>query len=271
MTHQKNSGAADNGPPSLFGEVPAEDTPGKTISILSAVTGKEVPKSSGRKKALLHGLTPLLLLLTTGVLGFTFWQYSGSSLESKFATPVSTSLPTTVAKPSTPPVPLSTVASMQPTSKPANHADVAVIETLKPTPALASVDQPPPSLKKPESGNSRNSTARAAKAVARPRLASARVSPAKGKVAVKKVAETPRNAKAAEKISKPQVAEKTSNPKFAKTAITQASSAKPEPSAQKKVSGARAASDPDEKLLEGMLRLMKRDNTKDTTNMSSAK
>ena len=269
MTHQKNSGAADNGPPSLFGEVPAEDTPGKTISILSAVTGKEVPKSSGRKKALLHGLTPLLLLLTTGVLGFTFWQYSGSSLESKFATPVGTSLPTTVAKPSTPPVPLSTVASLQPMLK--NPADVAVIETLKPTPALASVDQPPPSLKKTDSGNSRNSTARATKAVARPRLASARVSPAKGKVAVKKAMETPRNAKVAEKTSKPKVAAKTSNPKFAKTAITQASSAKPEPSAQKKVSVARAASDPDEKLLEGMLRLMKRDNTKDTTNMSSAK
>jgi hypothetical protein len=74
-----------------------------------------------------------------------------------------------------------------------------------------------------------------------------------------------------EKIAVKKVAEKNETSKVPMTTIPQAPTVKPVLTKQNKVSVAQAATDPDEMLLEGMLRLMKRDTTKDTPNTNPPK
>lgn len=252
MTHHSN-GAADSGPPSLFGELATADTPGKSISILSAVTGKEVPRTTTWEKKLPVTASMLfLLLLITGVLGFNFWQDSENAFAPKLA--ASQSKPP-IAAPTRVPVGPSPILSGSPApTKTTKTTDVAVVESVKPVPALAYIAPPrqPEQKKKLASTKPTNSTAHPPNSQVK-RATTIASAPIKKNSAQQNTAQTN---KASSSI---------------KTASARVSDAKEAPSKPKKVSVANAGSDPDEKLLEGMLRLMKRENAKDATNMSSAK
>ncbi len=244
MTQQSN-GSASDGPPSLFGEVAAAGSSDKTISILSAVTGKEVSKSSARRKASPMGTFVLFLgLLITAMLGLRYWQ---SGEDTRIAT--STRAPYTSVNTPTLAVtgPVTTTHVPQTVPKAQKQADTAVIEMVKSGPVTPSAE-----LKKPEPFKALLAADYPVKAQAHPHVALTSTPPAKDKVAVKKVT-------------------KKSNRDVAKASSAETTLPNAEASKQKSVSVAHASGDPDEKLLEGMLRLMKRDNAKDKTNMSSAK
>jgi hypothetical protein len=247
MTQQSN-GSASDGPPSLFGEAAAAGSSDKTISILSAVTGKELAKSSARRKAPPMRTFALFLgLLITGVLGLGYWQYGGNALLAMSTHPALSNVKTQPLA-----VTQSAVVAQHPkiVPKAVTPADTAVIEMVKNEPA-APVG-PSAELNKPEPFKALLAEDHIVKAKAHPRIASTPTPPAKDKIAGKKVAV------------------KTSR-ELAKVPPPEATPPKSEAAKQKSMSVARTSGDPDEKLLEGMLRLMKRDNTKDKTNMSSAK
>lgn len=253
MTHHSN-GADDGGPPTLFGNFAPADTPGQSISILSAVTGKEVPRTAARKKKLpVMPSVLFLLLLVTGVLGFNFWQQNENALA---PTLVTTQHKPTIAAPAklvpvqTSPIPDGSIASTNTT----NTSDVAVVETVKPAPTLASTTTP----SQPERKIKLVST--------KPANKTASASKAQTKRATTTADATRKRNRAQQKTAQ---INKTSN--TVKTVSARGSDAKEAPSKPKKVSVAKAGGDPDEKLLEGMLRLMKRENAKDATNMSSTK
>ncbi len=244
MTRQSN-GSASDGPPSLFGEVAAVGSSDKTISILSAVTGKEVSKSSVRRKPSPMGAFVLFFgLLITGMLGLRYWQSGG---DTRIAT--STHAPLTNVK--TPVLavtgPATTPHVPQTVAKTATPADIAVIEVVKSGPVAS-----PAELKKPDPFKALLAADHPVKAQAHPHVALTPTPSTKDKLAVKKV-----TVKSNREVAKASPAETT----LSNSAVSK----------QKSVSVAHASGDPDEKLLEGMLRLMKRDNAKDKTNMSSAK
>ena len=247
MTYQRN-GAAQNEPPTLMGGIGTADTPAQGISILSAVTGRELAKPSGWKKNLSRrSLTPLLLLLVTGLLGLTYWQYGGNDFFGPLAT---LAHPPRVNPNGHKPSPLvPAVALAEQSAKPAVPFEAAVVETVEQSAAPTSA---PPSLTQ----NYLNKIEKTppviagSKAKAQPGLARARAMPAKQKTAAKKTA--------AKKTAAKKVAAKKPPAKVAKARISPAPTAKPTPAQQKQVSVARAA-DPDEKLLEGMLLLMRKD------------
>ncbi len=244
MTQQSN-GSASDGLPSLFGEVAAAGSSDKTISILSAVTGKEVSKSSARRKASPMGTFVLFLgLLITAMLGLHYWQ---SGEDTRMAT--STHAPFTSVK--TPALavtrPATTTHVPQTVVKTPTPADTAVIEMVKSGPVPPSAE-----LKKPEPFKALLAADHPVKSQAHPHVALTPPPPTKDKLAVKKVTVK-------------------SNHDVAKASPAETKLPNAEASKQKSVSVVHASGDPDEKLLEGMLRLMKRDNAKDKTNMGSAK
>ena len=237
---QRSNGSASDGPPSLFGEATPAGSSDKTISILSAVTGKEVAKSSTRRKAPRMRTFALFFgLLITGMLGLSYWQYKGDALLAAAPRPTLTAVKTQL-----PAVTPSTAATHAPQTvrEAAKPADTAVIEMVKSGPA--GPVGPSAELKKPEPFKALLAANHPVKAKAHPRVV---LTPTKNKVAVK------------------------THREVAKTARPETTSPKSQAAQQKSVSVARASGDPDEKLLEGMLRLMKRDNTNNKTNMSSAK
>lgn len=80
MTHE-NKGTATGAAPSLFGDAPASAVTEKSISILSAVTGREAVAASNSGKggrAPARKFIPLFLLLVAAGLGWTFWQQGPS-------------------------------------------------------------------------------------------------------------------------------------------------------------------------------------------------
>ncbi len=251
MTHQSNDKAPD-GLPSLYDEVVDADTPDKSLSILSAVTGKEVAKPSGHnKKAALRRVAPLFILLIVGMLGFTYWQNSGGEFEAKLATSDSQLPVNKVARPALA-VNLPTAASAQAPPQATVHSDAAIIETIREKPTMASLGNSslPSDLKTTETTNTPVRESPAAKVGAPPSLAIARTLPIEEKTAKR-------------------ITEENNNSKVAKTTTPQALPAGPQPRQRTNVSVAQT--DPDEKLLEGMLRLMKREPPKDTTHMRSAR
>lgn len=250
MTHQSND-KAPNGLPSLYDEVVDADTPDKSLSILSAVTGKEVAKPSGHNKTTLRRVAPLFILLIVGMLGFTYWQNSGGEFEAKLATSDSQLPVNKVARPALA-VNLPTAASTQAPPQATVHSDAAIIETIREKPTMASLGNSslPSDLKTTETTNTPVIESPAAKADAPPSLAIARTLPIEKKAAKR-------------------ITEKNNNSKVAKTTTPQALPAGPQPRQRTNVSVAQT--DPDEKLLEGMLRLMKREPPKDTTHMRSAR
>lgn len=251
MTHQSND-KAPNGLPSLYDEVVDADTPDKSLSILSAVTGKEVAKPSGHnKKAALRRVAPLFILLIVGMLGFTYWQNSGGEFEAKLATSDSQPPVNKMARPALA-VNLPTAASTQAPPQATVHSDAAIIETIREKPTMASLGNSslPSDLKTTETTNTPVRESPAAKVGAPPSLAIARTLPIEEKTAKR-------------------ITEENNNSKVAKTTTPQALPAGPQPRQRTNVSVAQT--DPDEKLLEGMLRLMKREPPKDTTHMRSAR
>lgn len=252
MTHRSNN-ADDGGPPTLFGNFAPADNPGQSISILSAVTGKEVPRTAARKKKLpVMPSVFFLLLLVTGVWGFNFWQQNENILAPKLATtqPKPTiAAPAKLAPGQTSLLPRSSLAS----AKTTNTSDVAVVETVKPAPTLATLDAPrqPELKKKLTSTKPANKTASASKS--------------QTKRATTMADAASKRTRAQQKTARASKASSTE-----KTAKASESDAKNAPTKPRKATVAKAGGDPDEKLLEGMLRLMKRENAKDATNMSSA-
>ena len=242
MTYQRN-GAAQNDPPTLMGGIATADTPAQGISILSAVTGRELAKPSGWKKNLSRrSLTPLLLLFVTGLLGLTYWQYGGNDFFGQLATLTYPPRVNATAHKPTQPVPAAALG--EPYAKPAVPSEAAVVETVEQSAALAlapptitqnylnKIDKTPPLSAR-------------SKAKAQPGVAPARAKPAKQKTA-------------AQKTPAKKVAAKKPPAKVANARISPTPTAKPVPALQKQVPVARTA-DPDEKLLEGMLLLMRKD------------
>jgi len=251
---QQSSGKAVNGLPSLYDEAADADTPDKSLSILSAVTGKEVARPAGHhKKPALRRVVSLFSLLIVGILGFTYWQNNGSEFEAKRTTSVSPSPTNLNVQRAKLAITLPAVARPEATAKATVHNDVAVIETVKGKPVLV----PPGNasqqsdLKTLKAANTLPAQRRASNVATPPALSSTPASPMKEKNAVKKIAE------------------QNGNSQVSKIRTPQALPAKPQPNQRNTVSVARA--DPDEKLLEGMLRLMRRDAPKDATHGRSAK
>ena len=255
MTHQSND-KAPNGLPSLYDEVVDADTPDKSLSILSAVTGKEVAKPLGHNKTTPRRVAPLFILLIVGMLGFTYWQNSGGEFEAKLATSDSQPPVNKMARPALA-VNLPTAASTQAPPQATVHSDAAIIETIREKPTMASLGNSslPSDLKTTETTNTPVRESPAAKVGAPPSLAIARTAIA-------------RTLPIEEKTAK-RITEENNNSKVAKTTTPQALPAGPQPRQRTNVSVAQT--DPDEKLLEGMLRLMKREPPKDTTHMRSAR
>lgn len=253
MTHHSN-GADDGDPPTLFGNFAPADNPGQSISILSAVTGKEVPRTAARKKKLpVMPSVFFLLLLVSGVWGFNFWQQKENALAPKLAT--TPQKPTIAAPAKLAPAETSVIAtSALASAKTTSSSDVAVVETVKPAPTLATLDAPQQAepKKKLTSTKPANKTASASKSQT-------------------KRATTLTDAASKRTRAKQKTAQASKASTTVKTAKASGSYAKNAPTKPKKSTVAKAGGDPDEKLLEGMLRLMKRENAKDATNMSSAK
>lgn len=87
MTHE-NKGTATGAAPSLFGDAPASAVTEKSISILSAVTGREAVAASNSGKggrAPARKFIPLFLLMVAAGLGWTFWQQGQSGFGIKTA------------------------------------------------------------------------------------------------------------------------------------------------------------------------------------------
>ena len=207
MTYQRN-GAAQNEPPTLMGGIGTADTPAQGISILSAVTGRELAKPSGWKKNLSRrSLTPLLLLLVTGLLGLTYWQYGGNDFFGPLATLAHPPRVNPNAHKPSPPVPA--VALAEQSAKPAVPFEAAVVETVEQSAAPTSA---PPSLTQNYLAKMEKTppvSAVKSKAKAQPGLARVRPLPAKQKMAVQKTAAK-------------KVATKTPPPKVAKARISPA-------------------------------------------------
>lgn len=253
MTHHSN-GADDGDPPTLFGNFAPADKPGQSISILSAVTGKEVPRTAARKKKLpVMPSVFFLLLLVSGVWGFNFWQQNENALAPKLATTQhkpTIAAPAKLAPGQTSLIPTSSLASAKTTST----SDVAVVETVRPTPALATLDAP------------RQAEPKKKIAPAKPANKTAAAPKSQIKRTTKLTDATSKRTHAQRKTA--QANKATSTVKAAKASESDTKNA---PTKPRKATVAKAGGDPDEKLLEGMLRLMKRENAKDATNMSSAK
>lgn len=257
MMAHRNSGTSMNGAPSLFGEAPA-DASGKTLSILSAVTGREVAGPVRRSTPTPSRSIMLLMLLLAGVLGFAFWQHGDSGLAAKRLEPAAPLQPGRRVAENETDKPVMT----QPTEAAGRHAgsaaeprtDAAIIETLAEpftpsavnaqathTPGIADA---PPAV---ETAVAREDMQQPAPALA--------LTPALD-LAPKKAAGQERTGAAARRASP------TPQPQ---------SPARPEAPQRQQASVAKSGVDPDEKLLEEMLRLIKKDAAREAVGKTSSR
>ena len=249
MMHE-NRGTATSAAPSLFGDASAVTD--KTLSILSAVTGREAfaasnPGKGGRAPA--RKLIPLFFLLIAAGLGWTFWQQGQSGLGIKAAPAGGPQLSgdgapqPAMGKPARAP---EFVGNMpRQAAEAITNKDVAVIETVSGKRVVAPIGQAPATT---ADGN------KAGKAdTHQPPLALAAPAPAKLKSDTKKTIATNTDKPNAGAISaQPDATQRTGKPKQAP-------------------SGVDKTVDSDEKLLETMLQLMNRSPAKEADRKSSAK
>ena len=249
MMHE-NRGTATSAAPSLFGDASAVTD--KTLSILSAVTGREAfatsnPGKGGRAPA--RKLIPLFFLLIAAGLGWTFWQQGQSGLDIKAAPAGGPQLSgdgapqPVMGKPARAP---EFVGNMpRQAAEAITNKDVAVIETVPGKQVVAPIRQAPATT---ADGNKTGK----ADTHQRP-LALAAPAPAKLKSDTKKTIATNTDKPNAGAISaQPDATQRTGKPKQAPAGVDK-------------------TVDSDEKLLETMLQLMNRSPAKEADRKSSAK
>lgn len=250
MTHE-NGGKATSAAPSLFGYAPASAVTDKTISILSAVTGREATSASNSRKigrVSARKFIPLFSLLIAAGLGWAFWQQGQSGFGIKAAPAGGPQLSgdeaqqPTMGKPgrgseSGSDIPRQVAVAI-------TKKDVAVIETVSDWPVAAPIEQARATTA------DRNETVKAD--AGQPLLALSAPAPAK--------LETDTKESITAKTSKPKAGAITAQP----IATKQTSKPKQAPS------GAGKTIDGDEKLLEAMLQLMSRSPAKEADKKSSA-
>lgn len=249
MMHE-NRGTATSAAPSLFGDASAVTD--KTLSILSAVTGREAfaasnPGKGGRAPA--RKLIPLFFLLIAAGLGWTFWQQGQSGLGIKAAPAGGPQIfgdgapQPTIGKPA--PAPESVGNMPRQAAEAITNKDVAVIETVSGKRVVAPIGQAPATTA------DGNKTGKAD--IHQPPLALAAPAPAKLESDTKKTIATNTDKPNAGAISaQPDATQRTGKPKQAP-------------------SGVDKTVDSDEKLLETMLQLMNRSPAKEADRKSSAK
>jgi len=249
MMHE-NRGTATSAAPSLFGDASAVTD--KTLSILSAVTGREAfaasnPGKGGRAPA--RKLIPLFFLLIAAGLGWTFWQQGQSGLGIKAAPAGGPQIfgdgapQPTIGKPA--PAPESVSNMPRQAAEAITNKDVAVIETVSGKRVVAPIGQAPATTA------DGNKTGKAD--THQPPLALAAPAPAKLESDTKKTIATNTDKPNAGAISaQPDATQRTGKPKQAP-------------------SGVDKTVDSDEKLLETMLQLMNRSPAKEADRKSSAK
>lgn len=232
--------------PSLF-EKASVETADKTISILSAATGRESVNPVPRKKNASPGLLPLGAVLAAGLIGVTYWHFNQTDFDRTHET--STLSQRTSPTPHMAQVtksPASPSVPMQPRAL--EPVDRAVVETVKesavkPASLTAALQEPrgekaPPGAKRAPPARAVASTTKATPAL-------------QGKRPVQNQSAQPQD--------------NGTSVAFIKKATPAATSD------QQSVVVVRSAADTDVKLLEGILRLMKRDDTQDTSAMQTTK
>lgn len=267
MSYQSN-GIVSSGLPSLYDEVAATDTTDKSLSILSAVTGKEVAKTSVPHKNSMPPRTAFLFMLfISSMLGFTYWQYTNHEINTG---PAITSKSNLAAK--TPHAP-AVAAALAATGTPKSQAskDAALIETVSVKPAVASIDNSPKldtqTTAKP------HVAVPVSLPVASPAIATPTASPIiEEKPELQKVAEKTAPIKKVKNNMPQAQAENTAQTRqLNKQAAAPSSTKVAEPTQSSQRTLAVAQADPDEKLLEGILRLIKRDHSKESAHVRPSK
>lgn len=265
MSYQSN-GSVSTGFPSLYDEGTGTDAADKSLSILSAVTGKEVPKSVSQHKGAMPRRTVFLyLLFISTMLGFTYWQYNNTILGAWVATVIT---PATVTK-----TPQANVAATTPavlsTRVPQAKTDAAIIEKVSEKPPVNIAQNPLPS---PATSLSRKAQpSPTSGAITKPGASKdllATASPNK-KTEVKKTSKNPTVAKTEKRSASPTQSAETKQPIRADKQTTAATPRATKPAQRTTVASAQP--DPDEKLLEGMLRLMKRERTNEAARVRPVK
>ena len=255
MTH-KHSGSATNSAPSLFGEITAAAATDKTISILSAVTGRETATDTSRHKgeaSAARRYLPLSLLLLAALGGLVFWQQGESGYATQRA-PLGNSLlvgegtkQPAASKPGLEPGLAAAKAGLAAPGS-IGKMDVAVIETVTDRSAPVSIEQ-----------TATESMAAAGTVnvdVQPPRLARANTVPTEEKTDTKKKTA----AQSAGKTQTRAVSKTVRQNVTASSSKATRTAARPEKTA-----------DADEKLLEAMLRLVNRDGASNADKKSAAK
>lgn len=249
MTYQR-SDATPRDLPSLFDKASTDETADKTISILSAATGRDGVMPVVRKKNAPRRFMPLWILLTTGLAGGTYWHFNHANFDRSPEAPPFLSQRTPPALHTVPGTKLHAPAVPQAHLGSLERTDTAVVEIVKDSPA------------KPAPLTLALKEIRAEKAP----LVSRQASSTRTLPPTTKSVPHHKN----KSIASQDGANSADNV-VSVAFIKKAAPAKPEINDQQSVVVARSATDTDVKLLEGILRLMKRDDTQDTPAMRAAK
>lgn len=263
MSYQSN-GIVSSGLPSLYDEGATTDATDKSLSILSAVTGKEVVKSVGPHKSAMPVRTAFFyLLFISTMLGFAYWQYNHTEIGAwvaRLSAPNSTEQK---------PQPKQLVAKPAVVHSPAPQTkiDTALIEKVSEKTAVAQAHLPAsPDSSTPHTPNT-STRASTIQTPVRPQPLLRSVSPPVQKTEAKKMA----------KNSTVSLAAKGSTVSAQTAQALPSSKLKPSPQATQAAEASQRATftsahtDPDEKLLEGMLRLMKRERHKEAAQVRAVK
>lgn len=265
----RSEGIVSNGLPSLYDEVTTAETTDKGLSILSAVTGKEVTKPSGQHNSSVPPRTVFLYtLFIATMLGFAYWQYN--SYENGIG--VATVVAPIPVKNKLPQPTLAATSPIASTPAPQTKMDTALIETVKeksaaPTPlTVAKPDE------KPTVATKAPLIVGQMEKPAIPPLATTPVIATKA--GVNEIATKAMPAKEVIDNAPPvQVAptEKLIRSAELKPTNSVAEVAEHTQPVQRSTTTTTTTQDPDEKLLEGILRLIKRDRPTDAAQGRAAK
>jgi hypothetical protein len=247
MTYQR-SDATPGDLPSLFDKASTDETADKTISILSAATGRDGVMPVVRKKNAPRRFMPLWILLTTGVAGGTYWHFNHANFDPSPEAPPFLSQRTPPALHTVPGTKLHASAVPQAHLVSLGRTDTAVVEIVKDSPAKPA----------PLTLALKETRAEKAPPVSRQASSTRTLPPTTKSVPHHKN----------KSIASQDGAHSADNVSVA--FIKKAAPAKPQVNDQQSVV-VRSATDTDVKLLEGILRLMKRDDTQDTPAMRAAK
>lgn len=263
----RSDGIVSSGLPSLYDEETAAETADKSLSILSAVTGKEVNKPTGQRKSAMPARTIFLYMsFISTMLGFAYWQYQSQENAIEIATVVSPNPVTSKLS-----QPAGSVALPSPASTPApqKKIDAALIETIK----EKSATPIPPSVLKPDAKPTVVAKAPLiAGRVEKPGIPPLPASSAETKTGLNEIEKNATPAKEVKESPSPvQVAHTEKTIRSTEVKQANAAIAASDPVQPTQRSATMTGSDPDEKLLEGILRLIKRDRPTDADHGRAAK